>query len=59
VRVLHDAFKEALLDPAHVAVLERYDMPVIYMDSAQYTGFARDLYEQEAAIIRKLGLRMD
>ncbi len=59
VRALHDAFKAALFDPAHVAVLERYDMPVIYMDSAQYTAFARDLFEQEAAIIRKLGLRMD
>jgi tripartite-type tricarboxylate transporter receptor subunit TctC len=57
--VLHDAFKEALYDPAHVAVLERFDMNVVYMDSAQYAAFARDLFEQEAAIIRKLGLRMD
>ena len=59
VRILHDAFKEALHDPAHVAVLERYDMPVAYLDSAAYAAFARDLFEQEAAIIRKLGLRMD
>lgn len=59
VKVLHDAFKEALHDPAHLKVLERYDMPVVYMDSAQYAAFARDLFEQEAAIIRKLGLRMD
>ncbi len=59
VRALHDAFKEALFDPAHVAVLQRYDMPVIYMGSADYAAFARDLFEQEAAIIRKLGLKMD
>lgn len=59
VRVLHDVFKEALFDPAHVAVLERFDMNVVYMDSAQYAAFARDLAEQEAAIIRKLGLRTD
>ncbi len=59
VRVLHDAFKEALHDPAHVAVLQRYDMPVVYMDSAAYAAFARDLFEQEAAVIRKLGLKMD
>lgn len=59
VKVLHDAFKEALHDPAHLKVLERYDMPVVYMDSAAYAAFARDLFEQEAAIIRKLGLRMD
>ena len=59
VRVLHDTFKEALHDPAHVAVLQRYDMPVVYMDSAAYAAFARDLFEQEAAVIRKLGLKMD
>ncbi len=59
VKVLHDAFKEALHDPAHLKVLERYDMPLVYMDSAAYAAFARDLFEQEAAVIRKLGLRMD
>jgi tripartite-type tricarboxylate transporter receptor subunit TctC len=59
VRVLHDAFKAALFDPAHLAVLERFDMPVVHLDSAAYAAFARDLFEQEAAVIRRLGLRMD
>jgi tripartite-type tricarboxylate transporter receptor subunit TctC len=58
-RVLHDALKEALHDPAHLAVLARYDMPLVYMDSDAYRSFAERLYADEAAVIRKLGLRMD
>jgi tripartite-type tricarboxylate transporter receptor subunit TctC len=59
VRVLHDAFKEALFDPQHVATLERYDMPLRYMGPEEYASFARKLYAEESAIIRKLGLKMD
>ena len=59
VRVLHDAFRDALHDPAHVAVLDRFDMPVMYMDSENYGAFARRLYEEESAVVRRLGLQMD
>ncbi len=59
VRVLHDAFKAALLDPAHVSVLDRFDMPVLYMGTEEYAAFARRLHEEEAAAVRRLGLRMD
>jgi tripartite-type tricarboxylate transporter receptor subunit TctC len=59
VRVLHDAFKEALFEPQHVATLERYDMPLRYMGTEDYAAFARKIAGEEAAIIRKLGLRID
>ncbi|HYF07014.1 MAG TPA: tripartite tricarboxylate transporter substrate binding protein [Acetobacteraceae bacterium] len=59
VRALHDAFKTALHDPAHVAVLDRYDMPVIYKDTEGYNAFVRQLVEEEGAVIRRLGLRTD
>ncbi|MBD0270999.1 MAG: tripartite tricarboxylate transporter substrate binding protein [Acetobacteraceae bacterium] len=58
VRVLHDAFKEALHDPSHVAVLDRYDMPVMYKNSADYTAFAKAQAVEEAAMVRKLGLKV-
>ncbi|NJN36527.1 MAG: hypothetical protein HC794_05045 [Nitrospiraceae bacterium] len=32
VNTLHDAFEKALRDPAHVAVLDRFDQPVIHLD---------------------------
>ena len=59
VRVLHDAFKEALFDPKHVETLDRFDMPLRYMDSDAYAAFAQKLYAEESAVVRKLGLRMD
>jgi tripartite-type tricarboxylate transporter receptor subunit TctC len=58
VRALHDAFKDALYDPTHLAVLERYDMPVMYKNSADYTAFARAQAKEEAEMVRKLGLKM-
>ncbi len=59
VQVLHDAFKAALDDPAHLAVLERYDMSVAYLNSADYAAAARRQYEEDGAMIRRLGLRLD
>ena len=58
VRVLHDAFKEALFDPAHVAILDRFDMAPWHMGPADYTAFARRTYAEEGEMIRKLGLRL-
>ena len=57
VRVLHDAFKEALYDPTHTAILDRFDMPIMYKDSADYAAFARQLAKEEGEMVRKLGLK--
>jgi tripartite-type tricarboxylate transporter receptor subunit TctC len=56
-RVLHDAFRDSLRDPAHLAVLERFDMPLMYADGAEYARYAREFYEQDSAMVRRLGLR--
>ena len=57
--VLHDAFKAALFDPAHLAALDRFDMPLRYMGTEDYDAFARQLFEEEGAAVRALGLRID
>jgi tripartite-type tricarboxylate transporter receptor subunit TctC len=59
VQAVHDAFKAALDDSAHLAVLERYDMSVAYLDSAGYAAAAWRQYEEDGAMIRQLGLRLD
>ncbi|MDW8314534.1 MAG: tripartite tricarboxylate transporter substrate binding protein [Rhodovarius sp.] len=59
VRSLHDAFKEALLSPENARVREQYDMPLVYMDSEQYTAFIRERAEFERALIARLGIRME
>lgn len=58
VRILHDAFEKALKDPAHVAVLDRFDQPVIHLDPAGYAAYAKELIQQERAMVQRLGLRV-
>jgi tripartite-type tricarboxylate transporter receptor subunit TctC len=58
VRVLHDAFREALFDPTHVGILDRFDMSPWHMGPEDYTAFARRQYAEEGEMIRRLGLRL-
>ena len=53
---LHDAFKKTLDDPAVLAVFDKYDQSVIYMNTDTYTKFARDSYAAEKATIERLGM---
>jgi tripartite-type tricarboxylate transporter receptor subunit TctC len=56
VRKLHDGFKKTLSDPAFLATLDKYDQPVIYMDTEAYTQFILASYVKEKRVIEKLGL---
>jgi tripartite-type tricarboxylate transporter receptor subunit TctC len=58
VRVLHDAFRTALQDPEHLAVIERLDMPVAYLDTAAYAASIPQTQAEQGAIVRSLGLKM-
>lgn len=58
VRKLQDAFKKTLSDPAVLAAFEKYDQPIIYMDSEAYTQFILASYVKEKRLIEKLGLGM-
>jgi hypothetical protein len=39
-----------------LSTLEKFDQPVIYMDTEAYTKFARETYAAEKATIERLGL---
>jgi tripartite-type tricarboxylate transporter receptor subunit TctC len=56
VKTLHDAFKRVLDDPAVIAVLDKYDQPIIYMNTADYTRWARETFNAEKATMDRLGL---
>ena len=58
VRKLQDAFKKTLSDPAVLAAFDKYDQPVIYMDSEEYTNFILASYVKEKRTIERLGLGM-
>ncbi len=56
VRVIHDAFKKTLEDPAVLATFDKYDQTVIYKNTEDYTRFARESFFSEKAVIERLGL---
>ena len=55
---LHDALRKTLEDPAVLASFEKYDQSVIYMNTEDYTKFAREQYVKEKATIERLGLAL-
>jgi tripartite-type tricarboxylate transporter receptor subunit TctC len=58
IRILHDAFRLALHDPEHLALVERMDMPLAYMGSAEYAASVPATLDEQQALVRTLGLRM-
>jgi tripartite-type tricarboxylate transporter receptor subunit TctC len=59
VTALHDTFKDALQDPQHLAVLDRMDMSVVYMNGTDYLAEVRRTMEVEGALARRLGIRIN
>ena len=56
VKILHDAFKKTLDDPAVQAKLDQFQQPTIYMNSADYAAYARRTFAAERATVARLGL---
>lgn len=56
VKTLHDAFKKAMDDPKHLAVLEQLNQAVWYRDGAAYKQWAMDTYAKDKGLIERLGL---
>jgi tripartite-type tricarboxylate transporter receptor subunit TctC len=55
-RRLHDAFKATLDDPVVLAALEKFDQPVMYMSTDEYTRYMREQVARERQIVERLGL---
>nr|WP_314070015.1 tripartite tricarboxylate transporter substrate binding protein [uncultured Roseococcus sp.] len=58
VQRLHDGFRVAAHDPAHLATLERLDQPLEYLNSADYGRFIAHSVDEEEARVTRLGLRI-
>ena len=56
VRALHDAFKAALFDPAHMAELAKYDQEIAYLGPDDYGRALREGYAAEKRNVERLGL---
>ncbi|HLC41009.1 MAG TPA: tripartite tricarboxylate transporter substrate binding protein [Methylomirabilota bacterium] len=57
VKVLHDAFKKGMEDPAYLNVLGKYDMEPFYLGTQEYAKYAAEQYEEMRVIIEQLGLK--
>lgn len=57
VATLHDAFAKAVREPDFVKTLERFEMNVAYLPTADYQRWARERHSIEKGAVEKLGLR--
>jgi tripartite-type tricarboxylate transporter receptor subunit TctC len=56
VKTLHDAFKKAMDDPKHVALLEQLNQDAWYRSGEEYRQWAVDTFAKDKALIERLGL---
>lgn len=59
VRVLHDAFKAALMTEENTRVRNQFDMPTVYLNSEEFTDFIRQRAVFERDMVTRLGIRME
>jgi tripartite-type tricarboxylate transporter receptor subunit TctC len=56
VQVLHDAFRQAMSDPTHVAELGKYDQDLAYLGPDDYGRAMKSALEAERRNVDRLGL---
>ena len=56
VKMLHDAFKQALADPATVKLMDQLELENAYLDSAGYDRYARQICQAQMEMSKRLGL---
>jgi tripartite-type tricarboxylate transporter receptor subunit TctC len=57
VKTLHDAFKKGLDDPEFIKIMERYDQVRSYLNTEDYTRWAREQYAAEKIVVERFGLK--
>jgi tripartite-type tricarboxylate transporter receptor subunit TctC len=56
VKILHDAFKKGMEDPTFLKVIDKLDMPPLYLNTEDYNKYNKKVDEEEKTMIKKLGL---
>lgn len=59
VKVLHDAFRKAMFDPAHLAMLQRFDMPTLYMTGPAFQEWVAARIPVERDLVQRLGISFE
>ena len=58
VKILHDAIKKAIEDPAYQKVLERFDLNNYYLSTEDYARNIKVWYDEEKANVERVGLSL-
>jgi tripartite-type tricarboxylate transporter receptor subunit TctC len=53
VKVLHDAFKKSLDDPAFLAAMDKYDMPLMYQNTEDFAKYWAEAYIEAGEHVNK------
>ena len=56
VKKIHDAMKDALFDPATQAVMSNFNMPTLYLSTADYDKAAREQVKIETENLKRVGM---
>jgi len=56
VKILHDAFKKGMEDPAFQKILAQFDMEPFYKNTEDYVKFVQEQCAEEKVILEKMGL---
>ncbi|CAN5547127.1 tripartite tricarboxylate transporter substrate binding protein [soil metagenome] len=56
VKILHDAFRQAMFSPRHQAALARYDQDLNYLDTAAYQLAIDETIKHEKALLGRMKL---
>lgn len=57
VKILHDAFHKAQSDPGFVAVMDKFDMPIMYLNTKDTTKYWAEAYTEAGEHVRKYILK--
>jgi tripartite-type tricarboxylate transporter receptor subunit TctC len=57
VKILHDAFKKGMEDPAYQSALQKFDQENFYMNTEEYTRWALATFAEQKKYIDDLGIK--
>ena len=57
VKTLHDVFRNGLDDPEFVKMMDQYDQVRSYLNTEDYTRWAREQYAAEKLVVERFGLK--
>jgi tripartite-type tricarboxylate transporter receptor subunit TctC len=56
-KILEAAIEKAAKDTPHLDALSKYDMPMMWLNSKDYTSYIKEIYDKERNMVNRLNLK--